>query len=111
MFHRILVGIDGSRRTEVIVNAAAGLALAAGASVHIVCAVDPAYFLEEANGVRPSSTDELDYPAAANEREGGDNLVRKVVAELVNKGLEASGMVVGGEPVQATLTAAFQLTA
>jgi len=33
MFHRILVGIDGSCRTEVIVNAAAGLALAAGAFV------------------------------------------------------------------------------
>lgn len=109
MFHRILVGIDGSRRTEVIVNAAASLALAAGASVHILCAVDPAYFLEEANGIRPSSTDELDYPAAASERERADNLVRQVVAELVTKGLEASGMVVGGEPVQATLTTAFQL--
>lgn len=109
MVHRILVGIDGSRRTGVIVNAAAGLALATRASVHIVCAVNPAYFLEEANGVRPSNIDELDYPAGANEREGTDNLVRQVVAELFTKGLEASGMVVGGEPVQATLTTAFQL--
>ncbi len=108
MFQTILAGIDGSRRTQAIMEATTDLALATGASVHILCAIDPAYFLDELDGEHPSRSDELDYPAAAMEREGADALVRKVTLELHAKGVEAVCSVVGGEPVQTLLSAARQ---
>ncbi len=109
MFHAILVGIDGSDRTEGVVTAAADLAKACGASLHLLCVVDPAYFVEEPDGIRPSVADEVDYPAAAIEREGADDLVRRVVSGLRAQNLSARGSVAQGEPAQLILETARDL--
>lgn len=106
MFHTILVGIDGSDRTEDVVTAAAELAKMCGASLRALCVVDPAYFLEEPDRGRPSAADEIDYPAAAVEREAADDLVRRIVSGLRERGLPAEGSVVQGEPVQCILETA-----
>ncbi len=109
MFHAILVGIDGSDGTQGVVTAAAGLAKACGASLHILCAIDPAYFLKEPDGGRPSAADEVDYPAAATEREGADDLIRRVVSGLRAQNLSADGSVAQGEPAQRILETARDL--
>lgn len=109
MFHVILVAIDGSGHTAGVIAAAADLATATGAALHIFCAVDPAYFLDEPDGGHPSTTDAIDYPAAATEREGADALVRQIVADLRGRGLNAHGAIVGGEPVDAILSSAGKL--
>jgi len=109
MFHTILVGIDGSDRTEGVVSVAADLAKACGASLHVLCVIDPAYFLDEPDGDRPSSTDEVDYPAAAFEREGAEDLLNAVILRLRKQKLQAEGSVVQGEPVQRILATAIDL--
>ncbi|WP_186457644.1 universal stress protein [Nitrospirillum amazonense] len=109
MFHAILVGIDGSDRTEGVITVATDLARAFGASLHVLCVVDPAYFLTEPDGVRPNATDEIDYPAAAMEREGADDLVARVVLRLSEQKLCAEGSVVQGEPAEQILEIAAVL--
>lgn len=109
MSQAILVGIDGSDRTKHVVDVAAEFAHLCGAALHVLCAVDPGYFLDEPDGIRPTTTDEVDYPAAAFEREGADTLVRQIVIELRAQGLNAQGSVVPGEPVTAILDAAADL--
>ncbi|MDG3439105.1 universal stress protein [Nitrospirillum amazonense] len=109
MFHAVLVGIDGSGQTEGVVTIAADLARACGASLHILCVVDPAYFLSEPDGRRPSEADEADYPAAAMERESADDLVHRVLLGLREQKLSAEGSVVQGEAVERILETASTL--
>ncbi|USI71557.1 universal stress protein [Sphingomonas morindae] len=105
MFGRMLVGIDGSVLTGNVAALAADLAKSCGAALHIFCAIDPAYFIEEPDGERPSRADEIDYPAAALESESADDLVRRQVAELRSVGIDADGSVAEGMPVAAILHA------
>lgn len=109
MFKKILVGIDGTESTENVVGIAADLARHFEAELHVVCAVDPAYFLDEPDGARPTPVDEIDYPAAAIEREGADSLVRQTVLELRARAVNAFGSVVPGEPVTMILETAHKL--
>jgi len=109
MIYAILLGIDGSERSKHVVAAGSELALATGASVHLVCVVDPAYFLEEGEDGRPDAHDEIDYPAAAIEREGADHLVRVAVADLQQQGLRVNGEVLPGEPAAVILEKAATL--
>lgn len=109
MFHTILVGIDGSDRTEGVVTVAADLARAFDASVHVLCVVDPAYFLREPDGSRPSVADEIDYPAAAIERESADDLIHRVILRLRAQKLLAEGSVVQGEPAEQIMKTATVL--
>ena len=110
MFHAIPVGIDGSEHTDGVVAVASDLARVCSASLHVLCLVDPAYFLEEPEDGRPSTNDEVDYPASAIEREGADDLVRKAVSEIQLRGLSAEGSVVVGEPAERIIEAASRLT-
>ena len=109
MFKTILVGIDGTESSENVVGVAADLARHFDAALHIVCAVDAAYFLDEPDGARPTQVDEIDYPAAAIERESADNMVRQTVSDLRARAVDASGSVVPGEPVAMLLEAAHKL--
>jgi len=109
VFRTILIGIDGSQRSGRILELGAELALTQGASIHVLCAIDPAYFLQEPDRGRPSTGDELDYPAAAIEREGTDRIVREAVSKLRAQGLIASGEVLPGSPAETIALAAAQL--
>ncbi|MCQ8279812.1 universal stress protein [Acetobacteraceae bacterium KSS8] len=109
MIHAILLGIDGSDRSRRIVAVGAELARATGASVHLLCVVDPAYYLEEGPNGLPDTHDEIDYPAAAIEREGADQLVRQAVADLQQQGTQATGEVLPGEPATVILEKAATL--
>jgi nucleotide-binding universal stress UspA family protein len=109
MIRAILLGSDGSERSKHILAVGAELALATGASVNLLCVVDPAYYLDEGKDGRPDVHDEIDYPAAAIEREGADHLVRQAVAELQQQGLRATGEVLPGEPATIILEKATVL--
>lgn len=109
MFKTILVGIDGTENSEKVVGVAADLARHFDAALHVMCAVDPAYFLDEPDGKRPTAVDEIDYPAAAIERESADTLVWQTVSGLRSRAVDASGSVVPGEPVAMLLGAAHKL--
>lgn len=109
MFRTILIGIDGSQRSGRILELGAELALTQGASIHILCAIDPAYFLQESDRSGPSTRDELDYPAAAIEREGTDRIVREAVSKLRAQGLLATGEVLPGSPAETITSTAVQL--
>lgn len=109
MIHAILLGIDGSDRSRRIVTVGAELARPTGATVHLLCVVDPAYYLDEGQNGRPEAHNEIDYPAAAIEREGADRLVRQGVADLCRQGLRATGEVLPGEPASIILGKAAAL--
>ncbi len=109
MFHSLLGGIHGSERTGGVLVVASALARACGARLHVLCVIDPAYFLEEPAGGRPSTKDEIDYPAPAIEREGADDLVRRTVARLRAAGFTAEGTVVAGQPARCITEAASRL--
>jgi nucleotide-binding universal stress UspA family protein len=107
----IMVAVDGSDHTRAVIHAAVEWARLCDAALHVLCVVDPAYYLDEPDGLRPSAVDEMDYPAPAIEREGADALVRRAVAELQLKGIAAEGSVVPGEPVKCIVEAAAVLRA
>jgi nucleotide-binding universal stress UspA family protein len=106
MFDKILLCVDGSHRTEGIVAAAAEVAKLHEAALHVVCVVDPAYFIAGQFEGRAGNAYESDFPAAALEHESAIELVRQVTQSLASRDLVAAGHVMKGEPVRGILSAA-----
>lgn len=110
MFTLILAAIDGTAEAAAVVEAAARLAENARARLHLLCAIDPGFFLEEPAGA-VSRQDEEDYPAPAIEREGADRLVAEAATALRARGLAVTASVEPGEPAETILRTAARLGA
>ncbi|MEJ0052046.1 MAG: universal stress protein [Methylovirgula sp.] len=105
MFRKILVGIDGSQRTQGVLEVAQQMARSCGATIELLTAVDPAYALAETDG-KPSHNDEIDYPAAAIEQEGIDAVMNTTLARLRAEGFTVEGTVAAGAPIDLILQTA-----
>lgn len=106
MLGKLLICVDGSHRTGEIIETAARLAIACNATVHVLCVVDPAYYVGEIPNRVPDRADEADFPAAAIEHEAAIDLVREVAQSLSDKNIAATGQVLSGDPVETILSVA-----
>jgi len=101
MIRTMLVAIDAAGETEGVLDLAAAVCRAFGASARVLCVVDPGY------AVAPSDDPLDDGPAAVDEQRLADRLIGTAVAALRAAGVQADGQVLpGDEPAAAILEAA-----
>ncbi len=93
---RILVGVDGSRESDVAAKYAADLARDTGARLILACAVFAPDPLGDPELVARTSVWEEE------EQERSEDLVRQVAAAVARRGVASETLVVGG-PAAATL--------
>ena len=93
MYQRILLTYDGSREGRTALRQGAEIAAALHAETHLLAVIRPIPNLGLSEGVVPDSFYE-------NEQKQYQAILDEGVARLVSRGLQATGHLLYGEPVQ-----------
>jgi nucleotide-binding universal stress UspA family protein len=108
MYHRIVVGTDGSVTADRAVDAAGGIARLTGGSVHIVTAYRPvraaAVVAGAAGAVTPTWFGE-------EERQAAEDMVENAAGRLKDRGVAAVGVARLGDPADVLLATAEEFEA
>lgn len=106
MYHRIVVGTDGSTTAERAVDAAGGIARLTGGSVHVVRAYRP---IRAAAVVAGAAA--VQAWTCEDERETAEALVEQAVARLTERGVVAVPLARIGDAADVLLAAAEEFEA
>jgi nucleotide-binding universal stress UspA family protein len=97
MFNTLLVPLDGSPQSVHVINLASRVATRGSATVHLLCVVDPSYFLPPGceNGVAP---DGLSYPPAHAQTSFAQSVLTAAAAQLADRNLTVEQHLCAGNP-------------
>ena len=94
MFDVILLAVDGSKQSAVVVDLARQLASSHQATVYVTCCIDESYALED-NGDVPGEI--IDYPPAEEEQNTARAVVGNALKTLELAGVKAKGNLIVGD--------------
>ena len=110
MFNILLVPLDGSPQSVYVVDLASRVAAPDAAVVHLLCGVDPSYFLppSDESVVAP---DRLTYPPAHAQTSFAQSVLAAAAAQLADRNLTVEQHFCAGNPVDVVIAQARLLTA
>lgn len=106
MYHRIVVGTDGSATADKAVDAAGGIARLTGGSVHVVTAYRPIRVAAAAAGAVVTQA-----WFAEDERQAAEELVEAAADRLKERGVDAVAVARLGDPADVLLATAEEFDA
>ena len=106
MYHRIVVGTDGSATADKAVDAAGGIARLTGGSVHVVTAYRPVRVAAVLAGAAVTQT-----WFGEEERQAAEELVEAAADRLKTRGVEAVAVARLGDPADVLLATAEEFDA
>ncbi|CAN7796128.1 universal stress protein [Paraburkholderia hospita] len=97
MFNILLVPLDGSPQSVHVIDLASRVAALGTATVHLLCVVDPSYFLPpvDESGVGP---DGLTYPPAHAQTSFAQSVLAAAAAQLADCNLKVEQHLCAGNP-------------
>jgi nucleotide-binding universal stress UspA family protein len=110
MFNTLLVPLDGSPQSAHVLDLASRVAAPGTATVHLLCVVDPSYFLASDNdgGVAP---DGLSYPPAHEQTAFAHSVLDGAAAQLAARNLKVEKHLCAGDPAEVVIEQARLRTA
>lgn len=110
MFNTLLVPLDGSPQSAHVIDLTSRVAAAGSATVHLLCVVDPSYFLssEDENG---AASDGLDYPPAHEQTAFAQSVLDSAAAQLGRRNLTVEQHICAGSPAETVIEQARVLNA
>jgi nucleotide-binding universal stress UspA family protein len=109
MFNILLVPLDGSPQSECVVDLARRVA-STGATVHLLCVVDPSYLLPPRDD-NSDQSDALVYPAAHAQTLLAQSILTTAETRLASHGLAVEPHLCGGAPADVVIEQAKLLDA
>jgi nucleotide-binding universal stress UspA family protein len=110
MFNTLLVPLDGSPQSAHVVDLASRVAAPGTATIHLLCVVDPSYFLssEDENG---AACDGLEYPPAHEQTAFAQSVLAAAATQFAGQNLTVEQHVCAGSPAEAVIEQAQLLAA
>ncbi|MEX3790358.1 universal stress protein [Paraburkholderia sp. BR14374] len=111
MFNILLVPLDGTAQSVRVVELASRVAAPGRATVHLLCVVDPSYFLPPGSesGTAP---DRLNYPPARAQTSFAQAVLTAAAAQLADRNLTVEQhLCAGNSPADVVIEQARLLTA
>jgi len=108
VFDVILLAVDGSKQSAVVVDLARQLASSHQATVYVTCCIDESYALED-NGDVPGEI--IDYPPAEEEQNTARAVVGNALKTLELAGGKAKGNLIVGDAGEALVCEAKRIHA
>jgi nucleotide-binding universal stress UspA family protein len=110
MFNTLLVPLDGSLQSPHVIDLASRVAAPGTATIHLLCVVDPSYFLssEDENG---AASDGLDYPPAHEQTASAQSILDGAASRLKGRNLTVEQHICAGSPAETVIEQARLLNA
>jgi nucleotide-binding universal stress UspA family protein len=110
MFNTLLVPLDGSPQSVLVVDLASRVAIPGTATIHLLCVVDPSYALHPAStgGV---AYDGLVYPYAHAQTSFALSVLAAATVQLADRNLTVEQHFCAGDPADVVIEQARLLTA
>ncbi len=109
MYNTILVPTDGSETSSRALPVASSIARRCGARVHVLAVMDPSTFIPFVPG--EVAVPVYDSSVVTEQRKRSEQEMQRIVASLIESGIEASGTVLDGTVVETIAEHAIEIGA
>jgi nucleotide-binding universal stress UspA family protein len=110
MFNTLLVPLDGSSQSTRVMDLATAVAAPRLATVHLLCVVDPSYFLPMEDG-STAADDAATYPSAHAQTTFARSVLSAAAAQIAKRNFTVKEHLCAGNPADVVMQQAELLTA
>jgi nucleotide-binding universal stress UspA family protein len=110
MFNTLLVPLDGSSQSARVMDLATRVAVSSQATLHLLCVVDPSYFLPPENGSN-ATDDAATYPSAHAQTTFARSVLNAAAAQIAKRNFTVKQHLCAGNPADVVMQQAQLLAA